>query len=310
MISGSDLIPAVMEQLNERQYKGQMISINRLGDLQETFEAQHRPGLLDQDLFDSYLSSFVFAPPDELRSAQSIIVVAVPQPQVCVTFDWNGESKRLIVPPTYLHGSDVDGQVGRLLTRILEPAGYRLAKATLPQKLLAVCGGLAAYGKNNVTYVPGMGSFHRLVSFYSDVPCLEDGWQQPAMMEKCGTCSACAHYCPTGAITSERFLLRAERCITFRNEKPNDVPFPTWLDPAWHNCLVGCLHCQKSCPQNKEVWKWVEEGPHFAQPETALLLQGVPLDQLPAETATKLERSDMARLLDCLPRNLGVLLGI
>jgi epoxyqueuosine reductase len=308
MISGSDLIPAVVEQLNEYQYKSRIVPITRLGDLQEAFEVHHKQGLLDQDLFETYLSSFAFAPPDELRDAQSMIIVAVPQPQGSVTFDWHGESIELIVPPTYLHGSDTDQRVGTLLAGLLEPAGYRLERAVLPEKLLAVCSGLAAYGRNNVSYVSGMGSFHRLVPFYSDTPCPEDGWQEPAMVDRCQTCSACVRHCPTGAITTERFLLRAERCITFRNEKPGDVPFPAWLDPAWHNCLVGCLHCQKICPENKAVRDWVEEGPRFSQQETDLLLQGVPLDQLPAETAAKLEQSDMVGMLDCIPRNLGALL--
>ncbi len=310
MTLGSGIIPAVLQQLSERQYQGRVVAINRLDDLQEALATQHRQGLLDQDLFESYLSFFAFAPPDDLSGAQSIIVVAVPQPQVCITFDWDRGSMRFVIPPTYLHGSDTDRQVGTLLAQFLEPAGYRLVRASLPDKLLAVCSGLASYGKNNVSYVPGIGSFHRLVPFYSDLPCSEDTWRQPAMMEQCQTCSACLRHCPTGAITSERFLLHAERCITFRNEQPSDVPFPTSLDPAWHNCLVGCLHCQRFCPQNKEVWEWVEEGPHFSRQETDLLLRGIPLDQLPAATAEKLEQSDMARLLYCLPRNLGALLRV
>ena len=128
------------------------------------------------------------------------------------------------------------------------------------------------------------------------------------MMETCQNCSACLRHCPVSAIPSERFLLRAERCITFHNEKPGDVPFPAWIDPSWHNCLVGCLHCQRVCPENREFLHWVEERVEFSQEETALLLQGVALDQLPPATAKKLEQSDMVELLDVLPRNLGVFL--
>jgi hypothetical protein len=46
----------------------------------------------------------------------------------------------------------------------------------------------------------------------------------------------------------------------------------------------------------------------FSQEETALLLQGVTLDQLPPATAKKLEQSDMVELLDVFPRNLDVFL--
>jgi epoxyqueuosine reductase len=103
-------------------------------------------------------------------------------------------------------------------------------------------------------------------------------------------------------------MLHAERCITFHNEKPSDVPFPAWIDPSWHNCLVGCFHCQRVCPQNREFLHWVEEGVEFSQEETALLLQGVALEQLPLAMVKKLEQSDMVELLDVLPRNLSVLL--
>ena len=128
------------------------------------------------------------------------------------------------------------------------------------------------------------------------------------MMEPCQKCSACLRHCPTGAITSERFLLRAERCITFHNEEPSNVPFPAWLDASWHNCLVGCLHCQSICPENKDFLAWVEEGAEFSAEETALLVESIPLDQLPAATISKLEGSDLVDLLDVLPRNLKVLL--
>jgi epoxyqueuosine reductase len=162
--------------------------------------------------------------------------------------------------------------------------------------------------------VPGMGSFHRLATFYSDLPCQEDNWQELQMMESCQNCSACLRNCPTGAIpsaslgtgTSERFLLRAERCITFHNERAGKFPFPAWLDPSWHNCLVGCLHCQRVCPQNKDFLEWIEEGAEFSQEETALILEGIPSDQLPATTVRKLKQLDLIEYLDGLPRNLGV----
>jgi len=305
----------LFSQLTQRGYQGRVISIQRLGDLQEEIEGRYREGLFDQELYQTYLAAFTFCPPDSLPEAQSIIVVAVPQPQTGVTFTWNGERVRFIMPPTYFE-QGTEHRVRELLARVLEPAGYRVAEAVLPKKLLAVRSGLAAYGKNNISYVPGMGSFHGLVAVYSDLPAREDHWREPQMMESCRNCSACLRQCPVGAIpsaplrtgTAERFLLRAERCITFHNEKPGDVPFPAWIDLSWHNCLIGCLHCQRVCPQNREFLPWVEERAEFSQEETALLLRGVTLDQLPPATAKKLEQSDVIELLDVLPRNLGVLL--
>jgi epoxyqueuosine reductase len=302
-----------------------------LGDLQEEIEGHYRQGLLDEEFYQEWLTRFVFSPPDSLPEARSMIVVAVPQPQTRVTFTWacpeprpersrrgsrrDGELLRFIIPPTYFE-QGTENRVRELLARVLEPAGYRVAKAVLPKKLLAVRSGLAAYGKNNLSYVPGMGSFYGLIVVYSDLPAQEDNWREPQMMEICRDCSACLRHCPVGAIPStplrtdpsERFLLRAERCITFHNEKPGDVPFPAWIDPSWHNCLIGCFHCQRVCPQNREFLHWIEEGVEFSQEETALLLQGVALDQLPPATAKKLEQSDMVDLLEVFPRNLDVFL--
>jgi epoxyqueuosine reductase len=313
----------LFSQLTQRGYKGRVVAIQHLGDLQEEIEGRYGEGLFDQELYQTYLAAFAFRPPDSLPEARSIIVVAVPQPQTRVTFTWNGERVRFIIPPTYFE-QGTENRVRELLARVLEPAGYRVAEAVLPKKLLAVRSGLAAYGKNNISYIPGMGSFYGLVVVYSDLPAQEDHWREPQVMESCRNCSACLRHCPVGAIpsatpslrsglrlrtgTSERFLLHAERCITFHNEKPGDVPFPAWIDPSWHNCLIGCLHCQRVCPQNKEFLHWVEERVEFSQEETALLLQGVALDQLPPATAKKLEQSDVIELLDVLPRNLGVLL--
>jgi epoxyqueuosine reductase len=298
----------LFSQLEERGYQGRIVSIQHLGDLQEEIEGRYSQGLFDEEFYQERLTRFAFGPPDSLSEARSMIVVAVPQPQIRVTFTWDGEPVRYIIPPTYFREQETSNRVREFLAGILEPAGYRVAEAVLPKKLLAVRSGLAAYGKNNISYVPGMGSFYGLIVVYSDLPAQEDNWREPQMMESCRNCSACLRHCPVGAITSERFLLRAERCITFHNEKPGDVPFPAWMDPSWHNCLIGCLHCQRVCPQNKEFLRQVEEGVEFSQEETALLLQGVTLDKLPPAMAKKLEQSDMVELLDVLPRNLSVFL--
>ena len=295
-------------KLEERGYAGRIVPIHHLSDLQDGIERHHAGGLIDEELYEEYLSVLRFEPPRSLQDARSLIVVAAPHPPVQFRFRWNGKLARFSVPPTYLKSQQVDRQVEDLLAETLHPAGYRVTPAIVPKKLLAVRSGLAAYGRNNVSYVEGMGSFYRLAAFYSDLPCPEDNWQAPRMMEACEKCAACGRKCPTGAITAERFLLHAERCIVFHNEKPAGVPFPAWIDPSAHNCLVGCMTCQRVCPQNKDLLHWVEEGDEFSQKETALLLQGRTLDELPSATAEKLRRSDLASYLEVLPRNLAVLL--
>jgi epoxyqueuosine reductase len=297
-----------LQRLETLGRKVGVVPTRRLHDLHEDIEARHRDGLFDEEFYDERLTSFEWAPPDTLPQAQSIIVVAVPDPQRRITFTWHGEAVPAIVPPTYLHWQQVDKRVEEALAETLAPEGYHVALANLPKKLTAVRSGLAAYGRNNVTYVPGMGSFHRLVILWSDLPCEEDSWHDLRKMEACEKCQACQRACPTGAIDLDRFLLHAERCLTFLNEKPLEVPFPDWVEPSWHNCLVGCLHCQRVCPENKDVKDWIEGDEVFTEEETALLLEETAADQLPPETSGKLERLDLVELLEVFPRNLSALL--
>jgi epoxyqueuosine reductase len=125
-------------------------------------------------------------------------------------------------------------------------------------------------------------------------------------MEECRDCEACRRGCPTGAISSDRFLVRAERCISFYNER--EVDFPEWLKPTWHNALVGCLYCQKVCPSNKPFLQWIKNKAEFSEKETALLLEGVPRDRLAATTIRKIEQLDCLEYVNVLGRNMRVLL--
>ena len=128
------------------------------------------------------------------------------------------------------------------------------------------------------------------------------------MMDACRRCSACRRNCPTGAIGPDRFLVRAERCLTFHNERP--APFPGWLDPAWHHRLFGCMRCQTVCPANRGVPLRTEEGPSLSPRESEILLGGVPFVRIPAGLKTKFKRFGWtARDYQMLPRNLQAVFG-
>jgi epoxyqueuosine reductase len=233
----------------------------------------------------------------------SIIIVAAPQPHVRVTFNRHGKPYHCTIPSTYSY--ETDRQIQDLLEQQLKPAGFRVKKANLPWKLLAVHSGLAQYGKNNVSYVNGLGSYHRLVAFISDFPGTQDHWRAPQVLERCENCNACMKACPTGAISPDRFLIKAERCLTFHNERRGE--FPQWIKPSWHNCLVGCLYCQKACPVNKDIQISLKEGPVFSEKETALIVQGTPKDEILQNANEKMASMDMIGYLPVLGRNLRVL---
>jgi len=147
--------------------------------------------LFDKEFYQERLAWFDFRIPGSLPEALSVIVVAVPRPQSQAVFTSNGKSRTLVLPPTYVAYEETRKRVEDLLAGILEPKGYRIAPSKLPLKLLAVRSGLGWYGRNNICYVPGMGSFLQIVAVYSDLPCQKDDWREAQMMESCQNCSAC-----------------------------------------------------------------------------------------------------------------------
>jgi len=296
----------VLLRLHEHDCQGSIASVQRLNDLKAEIVDRFEKGAFDQEFYQERLSWFDFRIPDNLPTAESLIVVAVPRPQAQAIFTFNDETRTLILPPTYVAYDKTTKQTKDFLAEILGKFGFSVASTALPLKPLAVRSGLAEYGRNNICYVPGMGSFLQLVAVYSDLPCTDDNWREPRMMKRCQHCQACRKACPTGAISDDRFLLHAERCIVFHGEKKGDVPFPSWIDPSWHNCLYGCLHCQRVCPEDMKFMRWIVEKVEFTEEETALLLKGITRDQLPAAAAKKLEYLDLIDSLDSLPRNIGV----
>ncbi len=127
-------------------------------------------------------------------------------------------------------------------------------------------------------------------------------------MARCETCLVCRRGCPTGAIGPDRVLLHAERCLTYHNEQPGDVPFPAWIDPSWHTCLIGCLACQRACPANPPL-EVVPTGVVFTQEETSALL-GEDDHRGPVWTTirAKLEHLGQPYREDVLGRNVRALL--
>src|SRR5271157_3800829 len=296
-------------RLTEHGFRARIVSVSHLQELQKKIESLRSHALLDSQFYNDRLAWFNFQVPEDLQKAQSLIVVAVPRPQTRAIFTWNGKRRPLILPPTYTAYDDITKQIGKLLAKILGEKGYKSAETALPLKLLAARSGLGQYGRNNICYVSGRGSFLQLVAVYSDMPCKEDSWQEATMMKSCEECDLCRRACPTGAISSDRFLLRAERCIVYHNEKKGDVPFPEWMATSWHNCIIGCMHCQRVCPQNKGVIQWTGEEEEFSEKETALLLEGMPRDKLPATMLKKLKHLSLVDYFDRLPRNLGIFLN-
>ncbi len=301
-------VQELLAQLRRRGYPARQVAVEHVREIQAEFVERHRQGLFDEEFYQECLTGLSFDLPEELPGARSLIVAAVPRPQTKAVFTWRGQRHELIIPPTYTHYRETTQAWLDLVAGVLAPLGYHAVRPGLALKLLAVRSGLAAYGRNNITYVQGLGSFLQLVGAYTDLECVEDSWGEARMMERCHDCQACRRRCPTGAIGSDRFLLHTERCLVYHTEREAKIPFPSWVDPSWHNCLIGCMRCQQACPEDRDFIDWIEETEEFTEEETALLLGSVSSDKLPPETVAKLERIDVLRFVDLVPRNLGAIL--
>ena len=297
--------PVFDRALAERGFKGSIVSIRRVRELKEEIQGRYKEGRIDKELYGEYLEQFESRKENEFPKSGSVFLVASPQPQIVVSFAGKNGSFTAIIPPIYTYSTDK--QATETIESVLKPTGYRLERAKLPFKLPAVRSGLAKYGINNIAYVPGMGSFCRFAAFYSDLPCEEDSWGELRVMPECEKCGACIEACPTGAVNSNRFLIRAERCITFHNERAGE--FPDWLDRSWHNALVGCLHCQTCCPMNRRYIRNTKEGAVFSADETELLMKSALQDPLPESIEEKLNRMEITEDVRIIQRNLKVLLG-
>lgn len=156
----------ICSKLEERGYRGTVLPIEHVAQLKyEIEECSKRK--IDAGLYGKYLTHFEFDITAGLPRTCSIIITAAPQPQRKVTFHFNGQTYSLIIPPTYY--ADTDTQISNMLQNILNSNDYQLYPAVLPLKLLAVSSGMAKYGKNNIAYVEGLGSFVRLKAFLSEI---------------------------------------------------------------------------------------------------------------------------------------------
>jgi epoxyqueuosine reductase len=300
--------PEFIRNLEKEGVLARVVSIDHLDELGSEVRALHDSGRLDDAFFRDYAKPFFSPkPPEKLPGAKSIIVMAIPQPMLRATFSWKGKEVRGVVPPTYADYQRVFRRERRLLTDAFGNEKHRLVKAVLPLKLLAVRSGLAMYGRNNVTYIQKLGSFYRLMAFYSDYDSPVDNWREKKALPLCSKCTACMKACPTGAIQKDRFLIRAERCLSYLNEKDSEHAFPKWVDASAHNSIVGCMRCQRACPYDKEFTGWCEDRVRFSEDETAYLLRGKYSGAKAAKIEKKLKTVGLD--LSIFPRNLEALIG-
>ncbi len=284
-------------------YQYRSISIGRLGEVKEWFEKLDKDRKLSsQPIFRKYIDNFDYTPPKDLPRAKSLIIVSLPDWISAVTFHDRGISRDILIPCGYVDFWITEKMVKeRVAADILkDPAAGLVPAYGVPMKTLAAYSGLATYGKNNISYVEGYGSCNSLYAFYTDKG-LPDQWGPMRMLRFCKGCQICSAVCPTKAVRYDEFVIDAGKCLSLYNERKE--PMPSWIDPAAHHTLAGCLRCQEKCPANREGLRNIKKLADISEQETGLLLGGGSDPALRASIAKKLERFPSAGNFDYLSRN-------
>lgn len=287
--------------------KFKTVSIIHLKELQDEINEWKQKKLITKKFFNQNYGEFIFTPPKNIPDVQSIIIIGIPQKITSVHFSYKGKEYQTVIPPTYIY-SGIRSICNEILSRILEKKGYLVDRAILPLKLLAVRSGLGQYGKNNICYVDGMGSFTRLEAFYTNYEFPNDDWYEKRIMKACKTCYLCKNACPTHCIPKKRFLIHADHCLTHFNENVQD--FPNWVSNKSHNAIVGCMRCQIVCPMDKKFLQTNEQIINFSEEEISIILQKIPYKNILPTLAKKLENLNLKEYYSLLGRNLKVIMNI
>lgn len=298
----SNLHQTILNSLNSYGYRARIISLNIISELKN--EILRAKSLLNESFFNERLSIFNFDLNSKFNSAKSIIITAAPQYPVNAVFHFAEKKTISYVPPTYTYTTDI--KIRMILEDVL-PKSIWLSDVILPLKLLSVFSGLAKYGRNNIAYINGMGSFFRLKAFLSNLESVKTIKCKLYILKDCQNCVVCIYLCPTKAINKRRFLINAEKCLTYINERKDD--FPDWVNSEWHNSLIGCMLCQSFCPANKKLRHLRDGNIEFNENETKSILNFTPFNSLSNSTKQKIIYLNLQDDYDLLPRNLSVLLN-
>jgi epoxyqueuosine reductase len=269
-------------------------------------------GALDAGFVRSSLGGFRYLEGRKIKTPRSLVLLALPRPAHVVTFHPGDRELDLLLPPTY---GAYDPVFDRVRGWFRGDLGLRPSEADLvnaPLKSLAAAAGLVRYGRNNVGYVDGLGSYVQLIGLAVSIPLEPDGELFPIeerALPLCGSCRLCARACSGRAVSRDRFLLRAERCFTLFSESPDPIP-ESVVSPS-PDCLIGCLACQEACPANRGLLKREHSGVVFDREETEAMLSEAGHHRSPLwpDIQAKFSKLETTEDIDLFARNLKFVVG-
>lgn len=261
--------------------------------------------LENTDMYHKMLKNcFDFSLDPDIRS---LVIIALPSPPCCIEVEWNGKVIEADIPPVYVHRDQQLSVIKKTVNDVFAPYQLTSWPVALPKKMLAAMCGFGKYGRNNILYIEGMGSCHRLTVFGTDMVCSDEiELAADLRMDRCSKCGICIKQCKTGAISSNGVQIDPDKCLTFLNETKGAMP--EWIPRDWHNSLVGCIRCQERCPANKGAWNRQKVGKLSAD-ETQAIMKTSAFDALDAALQNKLSALSLDRYFDVLERNISLLFG-
>jgi len=158
---------------------------------------------------------------------------------------------------------------GRLMAERcgLPPKSFRvLVNSRLPEKRLAIAAGLGFIGRSSLVISDAYGPACVVgVLLLPPGLALVVDEKRPAAVATesrgCGTCTACADACPTGAIARQSPAgpdLDLGLCIQYWTTAPGTVPEP--VRAAWGSRLYGCDVCVAACPHSSRAYRPGPDG--------------------------------------------------
>lgn len=300
------------KELPDSIFQYRVMSVEHLSELQDDFTTLDAKGnISDNPVFRGYIAKKQHRLPDTFKGAKSIIAIAVFTPLVVIPFHYDGSIHEILLAHYYDNGISEEQLKNTILNKIIKNNGFRVENAGMHVllKRLAVRTGLGKYGRNNLCYVEGMGSFIQLFAFFTDYSFHDDNWGEVQLMDTCNNCRICLNRCPTGSISEHNFVIDVGKCLPLYNEVPGT--FPDWLKKDSHSTLMGCLRCQITCPANRDTAKKTQTMDAITEQETKQIIDGVGSDELYNSLSKKLRLFTMKEASYFFPvisRNLRALL--
>jgi epoxyqueuosine reductase len=293
-------------------YRYKTLPVSRFRELQAEYDKSLASPLCSQvKAFRDQVAKLSFKIPADFPTAKSVIVVAAFTKSMYARFTVDGAQFRVLVPPQY-YADDMNAARlrGIVQKEIVKNTNNRIVdiSESVPLKLLAARSGLGLYGKNNLIFVDGMGSYNLLYAFLTDYAFPEDSWTQMDILGRCRRCDHCVRSCPTSCFVQGSLPINIDRCVTLFNERPG--VFPNWMLRSSHTALMGCVRCQDSCPEDGGYAEISEMLEDVSEDETRKILKGMADDALLKSLQRKLRQFRPTASKEAFPiltRNLSVL---